>query len=426
MAAELVRRNLRPLAEETLAHAPITVISGARQVGKSTLMRQLVADREARIVNLDSAVDRAAAERDPDGFASQFPQGILAIDEIQRVPELLLALKNSLETDRRPGRFLITGSADLLTLRGSQESLAGRAETIALHGLSRGEIVGRAEDFARYLWSLPQTRSLADLPEWTRRDYLELATRSSFPEVYDASERRRDQWLGNYVDRVLGKDTTDISGVQFPDRLGPLLRVLAAQNATEFAAAQISRLLDVPVRSVPAYVKALRDVFLVSQVPAWGNNLTARAVSRPKVILADTGLAAFLCGADVDGLERDISSTATGGLVEGLVVSELAKQRGWSAIDFSLNHYRDRDGNEVDVVLENRRRQVVGIEVKATVSVTGKHARGLEVLRDRVGDRFVAGVVLHTGTRALPFGDRIWALPIAALWEHPDLTEESV
>jgi predicted AAA+ superfamily ATPase len=369
------------------------------------------------VVNLDASGTREAAQRDPDGFVQQYSAGLLAIDEVQRVPELLLALKNALEIERRPGRFVVTGSADLLTLRGAQESLAGRAQTIALQGLSRGEIIGRTEDFAHYLWNLPTIRTLIDSPEYSRRDYLELILASTYPEIRDAIPRVRNRWLENYLDRVLSKDASDITGIQYPDRLAPLMTVLATENSTEFVAAHYARLLDIPVRSVPAYLKALRDVFLVRELPAWGNNLTTRAVSKPKVIVSDPGLAAFLCGVDADGLERDISSTLTGGLVEGFVASQLSQQQSWSQVGFTLNHYRDNQDREVDIVLENRRREIVGIEVKATTTITGRHFRGLELLRERAGERFIAGAVVYTGPQALPFGDRLWALPIATLWK---------
>lgn len=418
MSSELIPRNVTSLAAETLADTPITVISGARQVGKSTLMRQLVTGHDARVINLDVAVDRAAAESDPDGFASQYPQGMLAIDEIQRVPALILALKAALEQERRPGRFLVTGSADLLALRGAQESLAGRAQTIALDGLSRGELVGVVEDFAAFAWALPDAGPPRDRPGYTRGDYLEMATSTTFPEIHASSPRSRDRWLTNYTDRVLSRDTTDVTGIAHPDRLAPLLITIAGRNSGEFVAARVAREVDIPERSIPAYLRALEAVYLVRVVPGWSNNVANRAVSTPKVSVADTGLATHLAGVDVNGLERDISSTLTGGLLEGFVVGELAKQQAWSKKSYKISHFRDNHGREVDIVLEDRRREVVGVEVKASSTIGAVDFRGLEFLRDKVGERFVAGIVLYSGARAVPFGDRLWALPIATLWEH--------
>lgn len=414
----LIRRNMTALVEETLADTPITVISGARQVGKSTLMQQLISGVDSRVISLDMAVDRASAERDPDGFARQYPQGVLAIDEIQRVPALLTALKAAVDRDRRPGRFIVTGSADLLSVSGAQESLAGRAQTVPLDGLSRGESAGAVEDFAAFAWTLQKTGTPDRSFKETRRDYLELATRTAFPELRHASSRSRSRWLGNYTDRVLSKDTTDVTGIAHPDRLRPLLEVIAARNAGEFVAARVARDIEIPERTIPAYLRALQSVYLIRVVPGWSNNTARRAVHAPKVTLSDTGLAAHLAGVDVDGMERDVSSTLTGGFVEGFVIGELAKQRAWSQKDYTLSHYRDNHGREVDVVLEDRRREVVGLEVKASTSVGASDFRGLEFLRDKVGDRFVAGIVLYTGDHAVPFGDRLWALPIAMVWEH--------
>jgi predicted AAA+ superfamily ATPase len=418
MSHELIHRRVTTLAEETLADTPITVITGARQVGKSTLLQQLVATRDARVTTMDLATDRLAAERDPDGFVAQYPKGTLAIDEIQRVPSLMTALKAAVDDDPRPGRFIITGSADLLSLRGSQESLAGRAQTIPLEGLSRGEITGRNEDFATFAWSLPDRGTASDHPSCTRLDYLEIATTPTFPALRETSARFRDRWLANYVDRVLSKDTTDITGIAHPDRLAPLLNVIAARNCSEFVTARVARDIDIPERSLPTYLDALRAVFLIRSVRGWSNNIATRAVSIPKVSLSDTGLAAHLAGVDVDGLDRDVSSTITGGLLEGFVVGELIKQRAWSATPYTISHFRDNHDREVDIVLENRRREIVGIEVKATTSPGANDFKGLEYLRDRLGVRFMAGIILHTGTRARPAGDRLSTLPVAALWDH--------
>jgi len=418
MATGLIRRNVTSLAEETLADTPITVISGARQVGKSTLMRQLLSGRESHSINLDIAIDRAAAERDPDGFVAQYPHGTFAIDEIQRVPQLIIALKAAVEQDRRPGRFLVTGSADLLSLRGAQESLAGRAQTIPLEGLSSGELVERVEDFAAFAWRLPQNGTPDDRPSYSRRGYLERAVTTTFPEVHGASSRSQERWLTNYSDRVLSRDTTDTTGIIHPDRLRPLLTLIAARNSGEFVAARVAREVDIPERSIPSYLRALQAVYLVRVVPGWSNNVVSRAVSTPKVSVADTGLAAHLAGVGLEGLERDVSSSLAGGLVEGFVVSEIAKQRAWSTKAFSMSHYRDDQGREIDIVLEDRRREVVGVEVKSASTVGSQDFRGLDYLRDKIGERFVAGIVLYMGTRSVPFGDRLWALPIATLWEH--------
>lgn len=413
MITSTIPRNSRVLAEEILSDTPVLTVSGARQVGKSTLVSQLLQNRSHRFLNLDNAATLQAAQTDPDGFVRQFPEGVVAIDEIQRVPALLRAIKAALDEDRRPGRFIVTGSSNLMNLKGAEESLAGRAETLRLRGFSRGERKGITEDFAANAWN-PHPQLPAS--EFERIDYLRMITESSFPEIADATPRRRDRWVQAYVERVLTKDATDLYGIQYPDRLRVLLGKIASQGASEFVAAHIGRELNIPERSVPGYLDALKNVFLIDVLPAWGTNLTRRVISKPKVFLQDPATAASLVGVDAASLEMQISSSFTGGLLESFVATELLKQQEWSAIPFKLFHFRDSTGKEVDLVMESRNREVVGVEVKAAVSLQGKDFSGLRHLQKLAGERFRCGILLYAGKESLPMGPGLWAMPISALW----------
>lgn len=415
MTDSFLHRNAQDLAEEILSDTPVLTISGARQVGKSTLVHQLLEDREHRFFNLDESASLASAQEDPDGFVRQFPEGTLAIDEIQRAPELFRAIKGALEEDRRPGRFVLTGSSNLLSLTGAEESLAGRAETIRLHGLSVGERLGIYDDFAGRVWSLGDS---GVNPAFTpsRSDYFQLFCTPSFPGLRDASRRRQHRWFDAYIERVLSKDAAELYGIQFPDRLSNLLNKLAAQGTAELVAAHIGRALDIPQRSVPTYVTALSDVFLLNQLPSWGTNLEKRAISKPKVFLSDTALATSLAGLDPEALEMNISSTITGGICEAFVANELLKQKAWSSIDYRLFHFRTSTGKEVDLVLESRSRDIVGVEVKAAMSIQPKDFAGLRYLQQVAGASFRAGIVLYTGKDVLPMGKNLWAMPISTLW----------
>lgn len=408
-----ISRNARVLAEEILSDTPVLTVSGARQVGKSTLVAQLLQNRSHRLLNLDNAATLQAAQTDPDGFVRQFPEGVVAIDEIQRVPALLRAIKAALDEDRRPGRFIVTGSSNLMNLKGAEESLAGRAETLRLRGFSRGERKGITEDFAANAWNPHPQLPSSDLE---RIDYLRMITESSFPEIAEATPRRRDRWVQAYVERVLTKDATDLYGIQYPDRLRVLLGKIASQGASEFVAAHIGRELNIPERSVPGYLDALKNVFLIDVLPAWGTNLTRRVISKPKVFLQDPATAASLVGVDAASLEMQISSSFTGGLLESFVTTELLKQREWSAIPFKLFHFRDSTGKEVDLVMESRNREVVGVEVKAAVSLQSKDFSGLRHLQKLAGERFRCGILLYAGKESLPMGPGLWAMPISALW----------
>ena len=417
-------RHQEAEARQIMEESPVLVISGARQVGKSTLMRQLLEGRgDCLIVNLDEARLRSAAQQDPDGFADQYPEGVLAIDEVQRVPELFTAVKAALERNRRPGRFILTGSSNLETLKGRVESLAGRAQTLNLRGLSQGELEGVKEDFAEFAFSITtdtnglRTADPADTLQ--RSDYFTRAVRTCFPEPRLNEKMRQGNWLRKHVNRVLSRDAQNLVLVQYPDRLLPILRRFAANPAAELVAASVARDLDIPQRSVPSYVAALSDVFFLDEIPAWSHNLLKRAVNKPKVMFRDVAVASYLAGMDAEALEADISSSLTGGLIENFVVSELAKQQDWSEIEFELFHYRDRDGNEVDAILEDRARNIVGLEVKCTTSVSAKHFKGLRFLQAKAGKNFRAGIVLYLGDQCLRFGPGLWALPVETLWRHP-------
>ncbi|WP_311589916.1 ATP-binding protein [Varibaculum massiliense] len=401
------------LAEEILSDTPVLTVSGARQVGKSTLVTQLLQNRGHRLLNLDNAATLQAAQADPDGFVRQFPEGIVAIDEIQRVPALFRAIKAAVDENRRPGRFIITGSSNLMNLKGAEESLAGRAETLRLRGFSRGERAEFKEDFAANAWN-PHPQLPAS--NFERGDYLSLITESSFPEIAEATPRRRDRWVQAYAERVLTKDATELYGIHHPDRLRLLLGRIASLGSSEFVAAHAGRELNIPERSVPGYLNALKDVFLVDVLPAWGTNLTRRVISKPKVFLQDAAMAASLVGVDAESLEMRISSSFTGGLLESFVATELLKQQEWSAVPFKLFHFRDSTGKEVDLVMESRNREVVGVEVKAAVSLQGKDFSGLRHLQQLSGDKFRCGILLYAGKESLPMGPGLWAMPISTLW----------
>lgn len=378
------------------------------------MTQQVLRGRRGTTLSLDDSAVLAAAQADPDGFVRQ-DAGLLVIDEIQRAPQLLRSLKAAVDEDRRPGRFLVTGSADLLGLPGAQESLAGRAETIALYGLSQGERRGVREGFVDALLAagLP---ALSTPEPLSRSDYMELICAGSYPEPLGRAGRRRQAWFDNYLTRVLSRDAAEVSRLQHLDRLPVLLSLLAANSAGELVRSRLADSSGVPASSLDAYLRVLEGLHLVHTLPAWGRNLTSRVTDRPKVALLDTGLAARLAHVTPAALAPGIASDVAGGLTEAFVAGELRRQLAGSDALPVLSHFRDRNGLEVDLVLADGQGGIAGIEVKAAVTVRASDFRGLTGLRDRLGARFRAGVVLHTGPRALPFGDRLTALPLSALW----------
>lgn len=411
-----IDRHAKPRVLEALDDTRIVVVQGARQVGKTTLVRDVTADRGGRLVTLDDDLTRAAAQADHHGFLAQFPDGTLAIDEVQRVPELVLALKLAVDRDPRPGGFLLTGSANLLRLPAMQDSLAGRAESIDLFGFSQGELANRKEGFIDKL--LAGETFAGHTSSLTRSDYLERACAGGYPEALTRpSGRRRAAWLDNYVQRIVERDAVDISGLQHLDELPRLLRLIAARNAGELNTANLANDAGMPVRTLAPYLALLETLFLIQRVPAWSTNLSKRVVSRPKAMLLDTGLAARLVNASAAGASTLGHPELGGHLLEGFVAGELRRQLGWTEKNARLSHYRDHGGAEVDLILETDDGQVAGIEVKATSSVSARDAKWLSQLRDRLGSRFAGGVLLHTGPTSGPFGDRITAAPIDVIWK---------
>ena len=411
-----ITRHVRPRILEALNDTRIVVIQGARQVGKTTLVREVVERLDGRLVTFDDEITRSAAQADPVGFLKQNPGGLLAIDEVQRVPEMVLALKLVVDQDPRPGRFLLTGSANLLRLPATEDSLAGRAESIELHGFSQGELNGVPEQFIDRLFS--GDLFLGHTSELSRHDYMVRATAGSYPEALTRTPgRRRSQWLDNYLARIIERDAPDVSTLQRISDLPLILRVLAARNSQELNVAAVSQETGIPATTLIRLLDLLETLYLVQRIPAWSTNLSKRAVSRPKVSLLDTGLAARLINVSASGAAPDVQGQLAGHLLEAFVAGELRRQRTWAEESVHLSHFRDRSAGEVDFILETDDGRVAALEVKASSVVKAHDIRWLSLLRDRLGKRFVGGLVFHTGLSSAPFGDRVAAVPLDALWK---------
>lgn len=411
----IVDRLLRPRVEEALSDTRIVVLQGARQVGKSTLAELIAQERRSLTVTLDDVDVRRFASDDPAGFVAQFPEGLLVIDEVQRVPGLIVALKAAVDRDKRPGRFLVTGSANLLDLTATHESLAGRAQPLALYSLSQAELEKQPASFVDHAFH--GQRFSGHASDLTRADYLERACSGGYPEALNRTPgRRREEWYATYVTQIVNRDALDVSGLQRLADLPRLLRFIAARSGSGMVWSALASDAGIPRTTLDPYVRLLDTLYLIHVLPAWTVNLTSREVKQPKVFLLDTGLAASLLGVTTDGLGPTVPNSPAGGLLEGLVVGELRRQLGWSSQRASLFHYREQRGAEVDIVIEAPDGRVVGIEVKAAATVQPKDLAGLAILRDKLGHRFVGGYVLHTGPTARMVADRVSAVPIGALW----------
>jgi uncharacterized protein len=412
MASSFVPRRAASAVADALADTRVILVNGARQAGKSTLVRQIAADKAAEWRDLDLPQDRQSALEDPVGFVSF--DGLLVIDEIQRAPELLLAIKVAVDADPRPGRFLLTGSARLLGLRDLPDTLPGRMETIELWPFSQGEIDRTTDGFVDAAFALgPELHHESTV---SRADYADRIVRGGLPEAVARTDpRRRGRFFDSYLQNLIDRQVTQLAEIERTAQLKALLGLLAARSGQLVAAGSLESDLQISRPTVARYMSLLEEIFLIKRIPGWSRNLGTRATAAPKLIFADSGIAARLLSVDSHALRRP--GAPFGPLLEGFALSELARQLTWSTELTDLYHYRDHNKIEVDAVLENRRRQVIGVEVKATSTVRTDDFTGLRRLADKLGEDFVAGFVLYTGTATLPFGPKLRALPLSAIWQ---------
>lgn len=412
MSSSFVPRRAASAVAAALADTRVVLVSGARQVGKSTLARQIGRESAAEWRDLDLLQDRQSALEDPVGFVSF--DGPVVIDEIQRAPELLLAIKVAVDADPRPGRFLLTGSAKLLGLRDLPDTLPGRMETIELWPFSQGEIDRTADSFIDVAFTLgPELRHESALG---RADYADRIVRGGLPEaVARADPRRRGRFFDAYVQNLIDRQVRQLGEIERTAQLKSLLGLLAARSGQLVAAGSLESDLQISRPTVARYMSLLEEIFLIKRTPGWSRNLGTRVTATPKLVFVDSGIAARLLSVDSHALRRP--GAPFGPLLEGFVLSEIARQLTWSTELADLYHYRDHNKIEVDIVLESRRRQVIGIEVKAASTVRTEDFSGLRRLAERLGEDFLAGIVLYTGTATLPFGPKLRALPVSAIWQ---------
>lgn len=406
-------RHVRPCIEAALADTPVVMLQGPRQSGKSTLASSLIeAMPGGRYLTLDDATVLAAARSDAAGFLSGIA-GPAVIDEIQRAPELLVAIKAAVDRDRRPGQFLLTGSADVLLLPTVSESLAGRLERFVLWPLSQGELAGATEHFVDRLFAATQTFNPGKL---SRDALIERLLVGGFPvPLSRSSPARRSAWFDSYVATILQRDVRELAAIDRLSDLPRLLTLLAARATGLTNHAEVARTIGLPQTTLKRYMALLEWVFLVRELPAWSGNLSKRLVKAPKLLVTDSGLAAHLTGATRERVSAD--ANLLGPLLENFVAMEVIKQLAWSQTRPTAYHYRSHTGQEVDLVLEDSRGRLVGLEVKARQTVQATDFRGLKDLQAQLPERFVRGVVLYTGTQPVAFGDRLHALPIESLWQ---------
>jgi predicted AAA+ superfamily ATPase len=411
---KLIERGLTETVVDAMQESRVVALLGPRQAGKSTLARMLAADRTpADFLTLDDEPVLSLASGDPQGFVAGLGRRTV-IDEIQRAPELLLAIKSRVDRDGTPGQFLLTGSANLRRIPTVADALPGRVDYLTLWPFTQGEINGRPENFLDCLFK-GEPPAIGDAPSG-RGEYSEILLAGGFPEARARTAASRQRFFESYVTSIVERDIVDTSRVLDPASVGTVLRLLAARSGSLARYDALARDAGIDGKTAKAHIAVLERLFLVRVRQPWHVNLGQRQVKAPKLYVADPGLLAALIGADARRVRED--DGFAGAFFETFVATELERQASWSSELLSFWHYRE-DEREVDVIVERPSGEIVGIEVKASATVRAADFRGLVHLRKRLGGRLVAGVVLYAGERTLPFGEGLWALPLSALWSRP-------
>jgi uncharacterized protein len=405
----MYERFVERRAEEALSDTPVVLIVGPRRAGKTTLVKKM-GDAGRTYITLDDQTVLEAARSDPAGFIRGLDRAI--IDEIQRAPDLLLAIKKTVDEDYRPGRFLLTGSANVLTLPRVADSLAGRMETIRLLPLARAEIAGKPPTFLERLFA---GKLQGDRGAVIGDDLVRLVLLGGFPEAISReSERRRQDWARSYLTSVLTRDLRDIAEIEKLTELPKFVRLLAEHSGQLVNYSQFGSSINVSYKTGQRYVALLEQVFLVATLQPWYTNALKRIAKTPKLHFLDSGLLATARGLSFERVKAD--REVFGALLESFVFSEVLKLMTASDLRLTPYHFRDQQLREVDIVLERDDGMIVGIEIKVSATVKSGDFGGLRTLAEACKDQFAYGVVLYDSNDLVPFGDRLAAAPLSALW----------
>ena len=407
--SQLHPRFAAGLVDLALSDTPVVLIAGPRQCGKTTLVRDLTSGRRD-FLTLDDDTVLASALSDPSGLLRGIDKA--TIDEVQRAPDLLRAIKRAVDEDRRPGRFLLTGSANLLTVPRVAESLAGRMEIVTLLPLAQAEIRHRKPAFLSTIFEGKAPKP-GELLNGTA--LVEAVLTGGYPEMLRRKRAdRRRTWARDYIRAIVQRDVRDVAEIERLDRMPKLFGILAHYSGQLINFTQVGGRVGFDDKTTRKYVGILEQLYLVRRVEPWFRNPLKRLIKTPKLHLLDSGLLATLTGATSERVAKD--RALFGGLLETFVFGEVLKLNSWMENPCAVSYYRDKDQDEVDIVLEDQENAVVGIEVKAAATVFGSDFKGLRKLATACGDDFKAGIILYDGERTLPFGDRMFAAPVSCLW----------
>ena len=407
---ETYPRFVEHRVQEALDDTRVVLLCGPRQAGKTTLSQRIADNDDIPFFTLDDSTVLEAVSSDPVGFVRGFDR--VVIDEVHRVPGLILAIKATVDADPRPGRFLLTGSANLMKLPYLEDSLAGRMETIRLLPLAQAELRRSQPSLLDKVFS-------GELPKCTARivglELAEAVVAGGYPEALARPKwRRRQNWHLNYAEAIIQRDVRDVARIEQMHVMPRLLAVLAEHSGHLVNFSGIGAKLGMNHVTTQKYVGVFESLFIVHALKPWYSNNLKRLIKSPKLHFLDSGLLATLKNFTPDSLIRE--RARFGPLLESFVFGEILKLASWSDERYMFSHFRDKERNEVDIVIENRKGQVVGIEVKASATVSNGDFSGLHRLAAACGDRFVLGLVLYDHDQLVSFGNRMAAAPVSTLW----------
>lgn len=409
-SAEIHPRFIQGPLIEALADSPVVLIHGPRQCGKSTLALGVGAQSGHSYISFDDETQRASAVSDPQGFVADLPAKVI-LDEVQRVPEIFTSIKAAVDKNRLPGRFILTGSSNVLLLPKLADSLAGRMEILRLHPLSQTELNGKP---SRFLTTLFEAGFKAKKQTRLGKTLADIIVAGGYPAALARStEKRRAIWYRDYIETLLQRDIRDLARISALDALPRLMTLAAGQTARLLNVADLAAPFHLSRPTIREYITLLERIFLLEELPPWHSNRLSRLIKTPKLHLADTGLACALLGIDANMLwsQRNL----LGPLLETFVYQELRRQASWHPEPINFHHFRDKDGVEVDIVLESGRK-IAGIEIKASATATSADFKSLRKLQEATGKNFAGGVVLYDGEALTTFGNNLYAVPVSALW----------
>lgn len=405
----MLKRFAEKKVQEALSDTRVVLIAGPRQSGKTTLANAIAGD-SIPYFTLDDSTVLSAAKDDPNGFIRGLNRAV--IDEIQRAPELLTAIKMAVDADARPGRFLLTGSANIMTIPVAADSLAGRMEIINLLPLSQAEIRAEESTFLDNAFD-GQTPRVGRCVVGS--DLIELVLAGGYPEALSRKRwSRKQDWYNAYVNAIIQRDIQDIARIDQLGIMPRLLEVLAEHSGQLVSHSSIGSAIDLNHVTTQKYVRALQSLFLIQTIQPWFSKKLKRLTKSPKLHFLDAGLLASVRNITPETVAKD--KTPFGAILETFVFSELQKLASWSDHACTFSHFRDKDNNEVDIVIENRRGEIIGVEVKASASVSAGDFSGMRKLADACDAKFKQGMVLYDHDKIVPFSENMSAVPISSLW----------